>query len=523
MEFDLGEHPFVPLRSYGVTACKVDVAIVGAGPSGMALALDLGQRGLSVALLEARGAVSDGSRAILFDRQTINYLDRLGLAGRFLDAAAVRETNTIYYGKDQVYQTSYRKPDFEKFPQFAVLQQCYLEAILVDALKGQENVSLRWHSAVEGLRQTADGACLSVRTPEGTYSLEARHVVATDGARGPMKKLCNLRYESPLDAAISDRTFVICDFVMKTDLTKGRRMFVFPPTRPEGIMLMHSQPFDTWRLDYPLTEGESIDEELRPETVRARIDAHLAMMEIDASYEVVWTTSYRARAACLPRLVEGAVVFAGDAAHLSPIFGGRGLNLGFADTATLGWRLAGVVQGRLPAEVLQDYSRERVDCVMSAFSRIGQATIFITAPTEGTRFMRRALMPLANDESCISELFDPHRAPRGEVLELPLAEGAIESEWTGHQLSGLRLRSSDGEEAWAQDLIGPDGMWLAIGAAPDLSADPRKPVVTIGTDAWADHAGDVAAKFGTRPQLIDIRPDSVIAAVYPAQSCLAAQ
>lgn len=520
MEFNLSEHPCRAAEAFGACAYEVDVAIVGGGPAGLALACDLGRRGISTAVLESRGAVSEGSRAILFDRQSINYLDRLGLAETFLAAADIRETNTIYYGREEVYKTRFQRPEHEKHPQFAVLQQCYLEAIFVEALAKLPSVSLRWRHCVEAAEVSAEGAVLQLRSPAGDYALKAKYVVAADGARGPMKKLLDLRYDSPIDAAISDRAFVICDFVMKTDLPKGRRMFLFPPTRPEGIMLMHSQPFDTWRLDYPLAEGEDLDAELHPDQVRARIDAHLAMMEIEADYEVVWTTSYRARAACLPQMAKGRVIFAGDAAHLSPIFGGRGLNLGFADTAALGWRLADLIAGKSGAGVLEEYSRERVASVMSAFSRIGQATLFITAPTPGTQFLRKAVMPLAKTENFISHLFDPHRATRGEVLALDLAEGAIAHEMLGAQLSGLRLTGADGAVIWAQDLIGPDGLWLSLGGAAPRVADGR-PVIAIGRE-WQDAHGDVAALFGTEALLLDLRPDAVIAALYPADSRAAA-
>jgi len=300
---------------------------------------------------------------------------------------------------------------------------------------------------------------------------------------------------------------------MKTDLPKGRRMFLFPPTRPEGIMLMHSQPFDTWRLDYPLAEGEDMEAELAPDQVRARIDAHLEMMGIKADYEVTWTTSYRARAACLPQMVKGRVAFVGDAAHLSPIFGGRGLNLGFADTSALGWRLAQILAGEDDPKILQDYSKERVESVMSAFSRIGQATLFITAPSSGTQFLRRAVMPLAKTESYISNLFDPHRATRGEVLELPTPPGAVAHNMQGAQLSGLRVKSAAGESRFLQDFIGGKGLWVALGGIIGPTEKDDRPVVRIGQD-WFDAHGDIAAVFGNQALLIDVRPDAVIRGVY---------
>src|SRR5690606_12680382 len=126
-------------------------------------------------------------------------------------------------------------------------------------------VEVRWQSRVTGVEQRGDAVAVAVETPEGAYELRAGYVVACDGARGTVRRGLGLDYESPLGAELSERRFVITDYHMAADLPPGRRLWLDPPTRPGSIVIMHSQPFDIWRLDYAVEEGEDADGEATPE------------------------------------------------------------------------------------------------------------------------------------------------------------------------------------------------------------------------------------------------------------------
>ena len=137
---------------------------------------------------------------------------------------------------------------------------------------------------------------------------------------------------------------------------------------------MHRQPHDIWRIDYQLRDDEDAEAAQQEAAVRARIDAHLAAIGEPTAYELVLISLYRAHCLTLDAYRHGRVLFAGDAAHLVPIFGVRGLNSGIDDAGNLAWKLAAVLRGDGTESLLDSYSR-------SGFSPRGR----ISAPPANRR------------------------------------------------------------------------------------------------------------------------------------------
>src|SRR5690606_28448945 len=118
-----------------------------------------------------------------------------------------------------------------------------------------------------------------------------------------------------------------------------------PPSNPGSTILMHKQPDNIWRIDYQVRDDEDPAEAVKPENVLPRVKAHLEMMGETSAWEPLWITIYRANALTLERYRHQRVLFAGDAAHLVPIFGVRGANSAIDDADNLGWKLAYVIKG----------------------------------------------------------------------------------------------------------------------------------------------------------------------------------
>ena len=161
--------------------------------------------------------------------------------------------------------------------------------------------------------------------------------------------------------------YVIADIRMDHDFPTERRAFFEPSGNPGGTVLIHKQPDDIWRVDYQLREGESEEEALREENIRARVSAILADIGHTEPWELEWWSVYSANTLCLDDYRHGRVFFIGDAAHIVPIFGVRGLNNGLADAENIGWKLARVLQrrsGRPPArQLFAGAARRHAGCV----------------------------------------------------------------------------------------------------------------------------------------------------------------
>src|SRR3954470_25058661 len=160
---DLAEHP---------------VVVVGAGPVGLSLAIDLAQRGQAVVLLDDADRIGEGSRAICFSKRSLEFWDRLGVGDRMVDKGVVWSVGKIFHGASQLYQFNLLPEPGHKRPAFINLQQFYAEAYLVDRVEELPGISLRWRNKVRGLEQRNDHVVLAVETPDESYSLAAQYVVA---------------------------------------------------------------------------------------------------------------------------------------------------------------------------------------------------------------------------------------------------------------------------------------------------------------------------------------------------------
>ena len=158
---------------------------------------------------------------------------------------------------------------------------------------------------------------------------------------------------------------------------------------------MHRQPRDIWRVDYQLRDDEDPEEAVKPENVLPRVRSHLEWIGERDDWTPVWISAYRANCLTLERYNHDCVLFAGDAAHLVPIFGVRGMNSGIDDTHNLAWKLAWVAQGRAPVRLLDSYSSERVFAARENIRHASKSTEFMAPPSHAFTLMREAALGLA--------------------------------------------------------------------------------------------------------------------------------
>jgi 3-(3-hydroxy-phenyl)propionate hydroxylase len=169
---------------------------------------------------------------------------------------------------------------------------------------------------------------------------------------------------------------------------------------------MHREPHGIWRVDYQLPPGESPEQALRPESLKARIDAQLEMIGFGGTpWEMDWNSVYSARTLTLPDYLHGRVVFTGDAAHLLPIFGVRGANTAFQDAQSLGWHLAYVVKGLAGPTLLANHSAERVGAAREIIAESGKSTRFMAPPSPGFRLLRDAVLSLSLSQEFVRPLY----------------------------------------------------------------------------------------------------------------------
>lgn len=224
------------------------ITIVGAGPVGLTMALDLAQRGLKVVLIDDDYRLSTGSRAICFAKRTLDIWDRLGVGDRMVETGISWNVGRVFFKDDEVWRFDLLPEQGHRRPAFINLQQYYCEGFLYEKVASHPGIELRWKHKAVGVDQRGDHVQVSVETPDGNYTLDTDWLIACDGARSPVRKM--LGQESH-GRVFHDR-FLIADVKMQAHFPTERWFWFDPPFHPNQSVLLHSQPDNVWRIDFQL-------------------------------------------------------------------------------------------------------------------------------------------------------------------------------------------------------------------------------------------------------------------------------
>ena len=411
-------YPYVTPQELSCSGvARTQVAIVGAGPVGLACAIDLAQHGVDFIVIDDNNTVSAGSRAICWAKRTLEILDRLGCGDAVCMRGVSWKVGKVFFRDKLAYQFDLLPEPGHKRPAFVNLQQYLLEEIMVERLRALGH-AVRWKNKAIGLQQLRDGARLEVETPDGRYAIEAEYVIAADGARSAVRDMLGLAWKGQV---FRDR-FLIADVSMRGDFPAERWFWFDPPFHSGGSALLHKQADDIWRIDLQLGWESDPDEEKKPERVVPRIRA---MLGADRAFELEWVSVYTFQCARLERFLHERVIFVGDAAHQVSPFGARGGNSGIQDADNLCWKLARVVRNESPASLLQTYDDERVEAADENILTSSRSTDFITPKSGASRKMRDAVLALSQQHPFARRLVNSgrlstptaHRMSRSSTLD----------------------------------------------------------------------------------------------------------
>jgi 3-(3-hydroxy-phenyl)propionate hydroxylase len=486
------------------------IVVVGAGPVGLTVSLDLAQRGLDVVLLDDADRIGEGSRGICWAKRTLEIWDRLGVAAPMVAKGVTWKLGKVFLGDEQVYAFDLLPEDGHKMPAFINLQQYFVEHTLVERVAETSAIDLRWKNKVVGLDRRNDHARLTIETPEGRYQLDADWVIAADGARSAVRGLLGLGFAG----VTFEEKFLIADVKMAADFPTERRFWFDPKFHSGQSALMHRQPDNVWRIDLQLGPDADVDAEQRPDRVRSRLQKMLG----ERPFELEWVSIYRFNCRRLEHFVHGRVIFIGDSAHQVSPFGARGANSGVQDADNLAWKLAAILAGGAGPDLLDSYERERVQAADENIAHSTRSTDFIAPQSSAERRLRNAVLALAPSAEFARRMVNSGRLSVATVYDTPLSTPEPEafggSAKLGAPVPDVPVRGRNGEQGFLLEQLGRrfEVLHVKNGARPQAPEGIK--LIEIGEDLH-DETGLFAQRFDASPGATYVlRPDQHLTARF---------
>ncbi|MFE9022618.1 FAD-dependent monooxygenase [Streptomyces sp. NPDC007808] len=460
-------------------AAPLDALVVGAGPTGLALAAQLRAHGATFRLVDRCLDRVHESRALGVQPRTLEALAGLGVTDRL-----VARGNPAMGLRLHLTRRTVSLPLFDvgladsPYPFLLFLSQAETESVLGEHL-AERGVTVERGTELTALEQRGAHVDCRLRRRDGTReTVAARHVVGCDGAHSTVRTLAGIAFEGHA----YPQTYLLADLdvdglepgAVHSYMTADGMLFFFPLGSPAPWRMLAMRPDD-------VPDGEVTLPLLRRIADQYGVRGHCLR-------DPVWMTAFRLHNRGATHYRRGPFFLAGDAAHIHSPAGAQGMNTGIQDALNLGWKIALVCRGAAPPELLDTYGTERVPVGRDVRRLTDRAFVVATSPHPLLRFARARLAPR------VAPLAVRATAPREWVFRT-VSELAIHYRRSPLSATGVRrprrgpragdrlpdlprgLQARLAAPCWHLLLTGPPHLWPDRFLAPVLSG--RAELVTV--------------------------------------------
>jgi 2-polyprenyl-6-methoxyphenol hydroxylase-like FAD-dependent oxidoreductase len=426
---------------------ELTVLIVGAGPTGLTLALDLARRGIAFRLIEAATRPFEGSRGKGIQPRTLEVFDDLGVIDAVLAAGALYPKLRIHLGPFSLRAgslgSSKQPAESVPYPNLWMVPQARTELILRERLRALGG-EVEFGKALAAFTQNEHAVDATLSTGE---MVRADFLVAADGGHSTVRKALGLRLEGE---AVDAKPMLVADVEIEG---LDRRDWHFWPFAKGGMIGL-----------CPLPNTSLFQFTAEAKTVEAGIQGVVHKVTGHRVERVAWSSVYQPAVRMVDRYRVGRVLLAGDAAHVHPPAGGQGLNTGVQDAYNLGWKLAHVARGG-PDSLLDTYEAERLP--------IAAAVLGLSKRLHQTRSIKRG--------DATNQLALHYRTS-------PLSSGVtLGSLHPGDRMPDARLE--DGSRL-LDHMRGHHATELVLPEGPRILIRPDGYIAHIGSTHFAEYAGE---------------------------------
>ncbi|HTJ89076.1 MAG TPA: FAD-dependent monooxygenase [Acidocella sp.] len=362
-----------------------DVLIVGAGPTGLVLALWLANQGIRPRIIDKNSWPSTTSYSLSIQARTLELYRQLNLADTVVARGhKVSAVNLWVKGAPEA-RLLFEKIGGEQtpYPFLLIFPQAEHERLLIERLE-QAGVMVERQHELLGFIDHGEHVTAQIKTPHGEESYAARFIAGCDGARSIVRESLGIGFAGPRH----DQLFYVADITgsgrafngeLHIDLDEADFLALFPLPTPGRARLI-----GTLR-----DEGTNRAETLTFADVSARAIQHL---QLDIAAET-WFSTFHVHHRVCAQMRQGAAFLLGDAAHIHSPAAGQGMNAAIGDAINLSWKLAAVLHGQAPATLLDSYESERLRAARRLAATTDRGFRFATAPGLFADVLRTRVMP----------------------------------------------------------------------------------------------------------------------------------
>ncbi len=348
----------------GATPTSRSVLVIGAGPVGLALAIELGMRGIPTTVFEQNDRTGHQPRAKSTNVRSMEHMRRWGIAESVRDAAPFPRdypTNVTFktrmFGKPiYTFENAFhggKQPNAFFSEAMQWIPQYKLEAVMREHAQSFSCVELRFNCRLEQLLDDGNSAVATIRDleRETTFEHRAAYAIGADGARSAVRKIIGARLEGMYAVAQHINLVIRCSELREMmEREPAVQYWLVNPESPATTTPMDTG--DLWSFGYTVGTDEAFD----GDDARRRIRLAYGR-EVDA--EILSVDPWAAHRLLASHYRSGRIFLAGDACHVHPPYGGYGMNTGLADAVDIGWKLAAVLHGWGDEGLLATYEMER--------------------------------------------------------------------------------------------------------------------------------------------------------------------
>jgi 2-polyprenyl-6-methoxyphenol hydroxylase-like FAD-dependent oxidoreductase len=368
---------------------KTDVIIVGAGPTGLALAGQFIRYGVDFVIFDRKETTTPHSKAIGVQARTLEIYEQIDLAQKLIEQGAIAAKARMIVGgevRGEVHFSEIGK-GMSAYPYVLLVEQGKHEKLLYDFIKSGGKDVL-WNTELENFAQDESGVKAKIKTAGGAAeTIEAKFLVGCDGAKSPVRHALGLKFEG----STFERMFYVADVqidwklshdALMVFLMKNNLLAFFPMVGSDR----HFRIVGTFPEEFAKDEGDVLYEEIEAQIKKD------AETELDIT-NVNWFSTYKVHTRHVEKFSSGRCFLAGDSAHIHTPAGAQGMNTGIQDGYNLAWKIAMSLRGAANAKILESYNQERLENAENLLKTTDRFFNLVASPEPILSYLRTHVFP----------------------------------------------------------------------------------------------------------------------------------